>query len=73
MTPAGFYAPRRWCWKGTFTDCASPSDFSVVVDDSNPSNGPQIDGPGVFKYTVLLSNPSACTSFSPCWGVVIAE
>ncbi|MBK8654388.1 MAG: hypothetical protein IPN20_10885 [Haliscomenobacter sp.] len=59
--------------KGTFTDCASPSDFSVVVDDSNPSNGPQIDGPGVFKYTVLLSNPSACTSFSPCWGVVIAE
>ncbi|MBK6946730.1 MAG: hypothetical protein IPH16_00435 [Haliscomenobacter sp.] len=59
--------------KGTFTDCAGASDFTVVVDDSNPLNGPMIDGPGVFKYTVLLTNSSACTSFSPCWGVVIAE
>ncbi len=59
--------------KGTFTDCVNASDFTVVVEDTNPLNGPLIDGPGVFKYAVFLSNPSACTSFSSCWGVVIAE
>ena len=44
--------------------CVDPSLFRVTVEDANPSNGPIVDGCGVFPYMVTLPVPPPQSGFT---------
>lgn len=50
---------------------APDSEFSISILDDNSSNGPVVDGCGVFTYQVVAS--SNIIGFTTAWGTVIAE
>jgi hypothetical protein len=53
--------------------CLKPEDLIIVVGDHNPANGPVVDLAGSYKFVVALKEPSSCSSFVECSGVIIAE
>ncbi|MEL6356244.1 MAG: hypothetical protein AAFQ37_04845, partial [Bacteroidota bacterium] len=59
------------------TTCLEFVEWDIVVMDSDPSNGPIIDGCGSFNYTIAeVENPDGpivLENFTTCWGVVNAE
>ncbi|MEL6140860.1 MAG: hypothetical protein AAFU67_04505, partial [Bacteroidota bacterium] len=59
------------------TTCLEFVEWDIVVMDSDPSNGPIIDGCGSFNYTITeVENPDGpivLENFTTCWGVVNAE
>jgi hypothetical protein len=58
---------------GTLPSCITENDLQIIIDDSNPSNGPIADGPGFYRYVVTLNKKVDCTSFTSCWGIVRVE
>lgn len=44
--------------------CTTQADFEIHVLDDDPSNGPVVDGCGVFTYTIDLVTPYIGVSFS---------
>lgn len=58
---------------GTLPSCITENDLQIIIDDSNPSNGPIADGPGFYRYVVTLNKKVSCTSFTSCWGIVRVE
>ena len=57
----------------TGAESCAASDFNIYVEDEDPTNGPIVDGCGVFRYVVEASEASSCSDFSLCWGYVRAE
>ncbi len=58
---------------GNIPACLDTSDFVILIDDIDPSNGAVVDGYGDFSYYLGLKDSATCTDFSSCWGVVHAE
>ncbi|MBX2926229.1 MAG: HYR domain-containing protein [Saprospiraceae bacterium] len=52
--------------------CLGASDFVIAVMDGDPGNGPIVDGPGNYVYTVTLAAGST-GNFTSCFGFVTAE
>ncbi len=57
---------------GTFA-CLDASDFIIQVVDGNLSNGPLVDGCGIFNYHISLQPGLSIPGFTECWGVVHTE
>jgi len=57
---------------GTF-GCLDPSDFIIQVADSDPTNGPVVDGCGIFTYFVSLPAGVTVPGFTECWGIIHTE
>jgi len=53
--------------------CLKPSDFTVLIKDSNPSNGNIADGKGLFDYIVTKNGAPVPGFNSSCWGKVLIE
>lgn len=53
--------------------CSIGAAVRIVVSDSNPMNGAQIDGPGVFRFVAFLAPGAFCGTFQSCQGIVVAE
>ncbi|MEO0338871.1 MAG: T9SS type A sorting domain-containing protein, partial [Bacteroidota bacterium] len=58
---------------GTIPACLDSSDFVILVDDIDPTNGAIVDSYGDFNFYFGLKDSATCTDFSSCWGVVHAE
>lgn len=57
---------------GDLTGC-SASDFTIFVEDEDPSNGAIVDGCGIFRYAIEASSTNSCSDFERCWGYIKAE
>ncbi|MEM7573611.1 MAG: T9SS type A sorting domain-containing protein [Bacteroidota bacterium] len=50
----------------------APEAYNIVVQDDDPSNGPIIDGCGVWQWTVT-ADPEQIFGFTTAWGTINAE
>ena len=51
--------------------CLTDADFSISIDDVDPSNGGILDGHGLFSYEIELApGVDVGNGFIPCWGYV---
>lgn len=49
--------------------CLTPADFEITVQDNDPSNGPIIDGPGIFPY-IITCVADECGGYTTGFGSV---
>lgn len=54
--------------------CLDNFPFTIRVEDSNPNNGPIVDGCGRFRYTITSTGTGDLDlDFTTCWGYLNAE
>ncbi|MBL7791867.1 MAG: hypothetical protein JNK77_06080, partial [Saprospiraceae bacterium] len=56
--------------------CLEATDFSIQVQDEDPSNGAIVDGCGIFLYEIALVQPipgGLAGDFTTCWGYIHAK
>ncbi len=56
--------------------CLEATDFSIQVQDEDPTNGAIVDGCGIFLYEITLVQPipgGLAGDFTTCWGYIHAK
>ena len=53
--------------------CYGNEDFTITIQDNDPSNGNILDGCGEFIYEIVLIGGTGPIDFQPCWGYITGE